>query len=258
MGELHFMSLEELNNELNKSDSGVYLITDYNDNIVYVGKAFSIKSRVSAHFNSYSNTKEYAHLFNKVAYLIEDSILKRSLLQITYMIKYKTVLNKEVQKEFPKLYNQYIKQTNKKSMLLEIDEDREKRKIKNVARDIEKRERQEVKLQKIEIEKQHQSALELKELQKKRTRERDKLKNDLVKLVGGKTMFYDIISLLDDGYNHHVLAKVLSIELQTLITIKEYRNDFRTPRNHKRMIKHQDIMDALSGKMNLRNLRLNH
>ncbi|HDR7438263.1 TPA: hypothetical protein QCX34_005936 [Bacillus anthracis] len=43
------------------------------------------------------------------------------------MIKYKTVLNKEVQKEFPELYTQFIKQTNKKSMLLEIDEAKEKR-----------------------------------------------------------------------------------------------------------------------------------
>ncbi|MCQ6331796.1 nucleotide excision repair endonuclease, partial [Bacillus cereus] len=89
--------------------------------------AFSIKSRVLAHFNSYSNIEEYVHLFNKVAYLIEDSLLKRSLLQVTYMIKYKPVLNKEVQKEFPELYTQYIKQTNKKSMLLEIDEAKEKR-----------------------------------------------------------------------------------------------------------------------------------
>lgn len=53
-------------------------------------------------------------------------MLKRSLLQVTYMIKYKPVLNKEVQKEFPELYTQYIKQTNKKSMLLEIDKAKEK------------------------------------------------------------------------------------------------------------------------------------
>lgn len=53
-------------------------------------------------------------------------MLKRSLLQVTYMIKYKPVLNKEVQKELPELYTQYIKQTNKKSMLLEIDEAKEK------------------------------------------------------------------------------------------------------------------------------------
>ncbi|KZD27326.1 ExciendoN Endo/excinuclease amino terminal domain [Bacillus cereus] len=49
------------------------------------------------------------------------------MLQVIYMIKYKTVLNKEVQKEFPELYTQFIKQTNKKSMLLEIDEAKEKR-----------------------------------------------------------------------------------------------------------------------------------
>lgn len=107
------------------------------------------------------------------------------------MIKYKTVLNKEVQKEFPELYTQYIKQTNKKFMLLEIDEAKEKG---------------------------------------------DELKNKLVKLVGGKTMFYDIISLLNNGYNYHVLAKVLNIELQTLIIIKEHRNKFPIPHNYKRTI----------------------
>ena len=55
--------------------------------------------------------------------------------------------------------------------------------------------------------------LEIEEAKEKR----DELKNRLVKLVGGKTMFYDILSLLNNGYNYHVLAKVLSIELQTLI-----------------------------------------
>ncbi|MDG1639381.1 nucleotide excision repair endonuclease, partial [Bacillus paranthracis] len=32
MSELHFMSLEELDNELEKDDSGIYFIKDYNDN----------------------------------------------------------------------------------------------------------------------------------------------------------------------------------------------------------------------------------
>lgn len=85
----------------------------------------------------------------------------------------------------------------------------------------------------------------------------DELKNKLVKLVGGKTMFYDIISLLNNGYNYHVLAKVLNIELQTLIIIKEQRNKFPIPHNYKRTIKHQDIMYALSGKKNLSTSRLN-
>ncbi|HDR7437918.1 TPA: DNA helicase UvrC [Bacillus anthracis] len=74
---------------------------------------------------------------------------------------------------------------------------------------------------------------------------------------GRKTMFYEIISLLDNRYNYHVLAKVLNVELQTLITIKEHRNNFQIPGNHKRTIKHQDIMYALSGKKNLSNPRLN-
>ncbi|ENQ3112653.1 hypothetical protein ACEOWI_003932 [Bacillus cereus] len=49
---------------------------------------------------------------------------------------------------------------------------------------------------------------------------------------GRKTMFYEIIFLLDNRYNYHVLAKVLNVELQTLIKIKEHRNNFRIPGNH--------------------------
>ena len=64
MGVLNFMSFEELNNKINPHDSGVYLIADHNDKIVYVGKAFKIKSRVLSHFNGYSNTKDY---FNTVS-----------------------------------------------------------------------------------------------------------------------------------------------------------------------------------------------
>lgn len=40
----------------------------------------------------------------------------------------------------------------------------------------------------------------------------DELKNKLVKLVGGKIMFYDIIFLLNNGYNYYIFVKVLSIE----------------------------------------------
>ncbi|AST04778.1 excinuclease ABC subunit C [Bacillus thuringiensis] len=49
----------------------------------------------------------------------------------------------------------------------------------------------------------------------------------------------------------------MSIELQTLIIIKEHRNKFPIPHNYKRTIKHQDIMYALSGKKNLSTSRLN-
>lgn len=58
MGELSFMSFEEFNNKIQSLDSGVYLITDHNNKIVYVGKALKIKPRVHAHFNDCSNTKD--------------------------------------------------------------------------------------------------------------------------------------------------------------------------------------------------------
>lgn len=271
MGELKFMSLDEFNKKIHNLDSGVYLIADHNDNIVYVGKAFKIKTRVLAHFNGYSNTKDYSHLFNKVAYILEDSPLKRSLLEITYMIEYKTVLNKEVQEEFPNLYTEYIKTINKTySMVVmqrEIDEAMEQAKVENVVRDLEKEkqltkqqeeQRIEQEKQRLEKEKRQRFAEEVRELQNKRARDRDKFKKDLLRMVGGKAMFYEVISLLDSGYNPHVLSRALNIDCQTIITIKEHRKEFKVPRNHKRMIKHQDIMYSLNGREDKGNSRLNH
>ncbi|EJP99417.1 GIY-YIG nuclease family protein [Bacillus cereus] len=249
MGELNFMSFEELHNKINPHDSGVYLIADHNDKIVYVGKAFKIKSRVLSHFNGYSNTKDYAHLFNRVAYILEDSPLNRSLLEITYMIEYKTVLNKEVQEEFPDLYTEYIKRTNEKYssvvMISQIDESFEQAKIEDVVRDIEKG-------------KQRETTPEILKLQKDRKQARNKRRDGLIKLTGGKSMFYEILSLLDSGYNPNLLADALDIDIETINVLKEHRADFKIPRNHKRMIKHQDIMYSLTGRKNTGNSRLNH
>ncbi|MEH7854007.1 GIY-YIG nuclease family protein [Bacillus thuringiensis] len=262
MGELRFMSIDEFNKKIHNLDSGVYLITDYNNQVVYVGKAFKVKNRVNAHFKGYSNTKNHAHLFNEVAYILEDSPLKRSLLEITYMIEYKTVLNKEVQEEFPDLYTKYIKRTNQKrrsvSMSLEVDEAWEQGEIENVVRDIENGKQQEIEKQRIETEQQRRFEIEVKELQKKRNRERDKLKKDLINIAGGKSMFYEILSLLESGYNPNLLADALKMELATINLFKEHRKSFHIPRDHKRLIKHQDIMYSLSGKKNTGNLRLNH
>ncbi|MFD6511450.1 hypothetical protein [Bacillus sp. NPDC060175] len=44
MGELNFINFKEFNNKIHNLDSGVYLIADHNDKIVYVGKAFKIKN----------------------------------------------------------------------------------------------------------------------------------------------------------------------------------------------------------------------
>jgi len=249
MRELNFMSFEEFNNKIQSHDSGVYLITDHNDKIVYVGKAFKVKTRVLAHFNGYSNTKDYAHLFNKVAYILEESPLKRSLLEITYMIEYKTVLNKEVQEEFPELYTEYIKNTNEKykyvKMIPEIDEAFKQAELEDAVRDIEKG-------------KHRVATPQMIALQKERARERDKFKKEMFKSVGGKSMFYEVLSLLDSGYNPNMLANALSIDINVISLLKERRKDFKIPRNHQRMIKHQDIMYSLSGRKSTSNSRLDH
>ncbi|QWH26541.1 nucleotide excision repair endonuclease (plasmid) [Bacillus mycoides] len=249
MDKLNFMSFEEFNNKIQTLDSGVYLIADHNDKIVYVGKALRIKNRVLSHFNGYSNTKDHSHLFNKVAYVLEESPLKRSLLEITYMIEYKTVLNKEVQEEFPDLFTDYIKETNEKyssiKMVSKIDEAFEQAKIEDAVIDIENG-------------KQREFTPEILELQKKRNRERKKFSKEMINLVGGKTMLYEILSLLDNGYNPNLLSTVLNVDIKTIHSLKEHRKDFRIPRNHKRMIKHQDIMYNLSGRNSVENPRLKH
>ncbi|PEK91493.1 GIY-YIG nuclease family protein [Bacillus mycoides] len=249
MGELNFMSFEDFNNTIHNLDSGIYLIADHNDKIVYVGKAHRIKNRVLAHFKGYSNTKDHSHLFNKVAYIIEDSPLKRSLLEITYMIEYKTILNKEVQEEFPDLYTEYIKRTNEKYssivMIAEIDKAFERAAVEDVVRDIEKG-------------KQREITPEILEVQKDRARERKKLKKELTNLAGGTSMFYEVLSLLDSGYNPNLLADALNMDIKTINLLKWHRKDFKIPRNHKRMVKHQDIMYSLSGRNSVENPRLNH
>ncbi|QWI52549.1 GIY-YIG nuclease family protein [Bacillus mycoides] len=249
MRELNFMRFQDFYNTIHNLDSGIYLIADHNDKIVYVGKAHRIKNRVQAHFKGYSNTKDHSHLFNKVAYIIEDSPLKRSLLEITCMIEYKTVLNKEVQEEFPDLYTEYIKSTNEKysSIVLVAKRDKafEQAAIEDVVRDIEKG-------------KQRETTPEILEAQKNRVRERNKLKKELINLVGGTSMFYEVLSLLDSGYNPNLLADALNMDIKTINLLKGHRKDFKIPRNHKRMVKHQDIMYSLSGLKSIGNSRLNH
>ncbi len=53
-------------------------------------------------------------------------------------------------------------------------------------------------------------------------------------MVDGKVMFYEVISLIDSGYNPYLLSKALNIDCQTIITIKEYRKGFKVPRNYKK------------------------
>lgn len=47
------------------------------------------------------------------------------------------------------------------------------------------------------------------DLQKERARERDRFKKEMFKSVGGKSMFYEVLSLFDSGYNPNMLANAL-------------------------------------------------
>lgn len=64
------------------------------------------------------------------------------------------------------------------------------------------------------------------DLQKERARERDRFKKEMFKSVGGKSMFYEVLSLFDSGYNPNMLANALSIDIKPISLLKERRKDF--------------------------------
>lgn len=226
MGELRFFSLETLRNRLKSHQSGVYLLGDKNGRVIYVGQAVDLRKRINAHFNGETNTHDYCYLFKKIAYVREDSSIKRSLLEMEMMLKYKSVLNKEVQEEYPDLYNEYIQKNC--DIYKRFDT------IQDVVR-------------KRDEEQQETDSIK-----------REKLRKDLINMVGGKAVFYDIISYLDNGYNPHFLADSLNIDIETIKKIQGIRKCLRIPKSHKRTIKHADLMYALSNQKTSINKRLNH
>ncbi|MCU5058916.1 nucleotide excision repair endonuclease [Bacillus cereus] len=226
MGELKFMSLKALRNNIETHQSGVYLLSDKNDRVIYVGKAVDLRRRINAHFNGETNTKDFCYLFEKVAYILEESSIKRSLLEMEMMLKYKPVFNKEVQDEHPDLYHEYIqKNYNAYKRFDTIQES----------------------LHKSDEEQQKIEALK-----------RDKLRKDLINMVGGKAVFYDVISYLDNGYNPHFLATSFNIKIDTIKEIQGMRQYLRIPKTHKRTVKHVDLIHAVTGNEGIKNKRLNH
>ncbi|WP_255261854.1 hypothetical protein [Bacillus thuringiensis] len=77
-------------------------------------------------------------------------------------------------------------------------------------------------------------------------------------MVGGKAVFYDIISYLDNGYNPHFLASSFNISSDTIKEIQKIRKYLRIPKTHKRTVKHVDLIHAVTGKEGIKNERLNH
>ncbi|MBZ3765704.1 GIY-YIG nuclease family protein [Bacillus sp. 22475] len=226
MGELQFISLKSFRNNIKTHQSGVYLLNDKNGRVIYVGQAVDLRRRINAHFNGETNTNDFCYLFEKVAYILEESSIKRSLLEMEMMLKYKTVFNKEVQEEYPDLYNEYIQENCNVYKQFDTIQDS---------------------IRKSDKEQQKTEALK-----------REKLRKDLINMVGGKAVFYDIISYLDNGYNPHFLASSFNISSDTIKEIQKIRKYLRIPKTHKRTVKHVDLIHAVTGKEGIKNERLNH
>ncbi|WP_226799812.1 GIY-YIG nuclease family protein [Bacillus thuringiensis] len=167
------------------------MLNDKNGRVIYVGQAVDLRRRINAHFNGETNTNDFCYLFEKVAYILEESSIKRSLLEMEMMLKYKTVFNKEVQEEYPDLYNEYIQENCNVYKQFDTIQDS---------------------IRKSDKEQQKTEALK-----------REKLRKDLINTVGWKAVFYDIISYLDNGYNPHFLASSFNISSDTIKEIQKIR-----------------------------------
>ncbi|MHA4279761.1 nucleotide excision repair endonuclease [Bacillus cereus] len=226
MGELRFVGLKAFRNNIKTHQSGVYLLSDKNGRVIYVGQAVDLRRRINAHFNGETNTHDFCYLFEKLAYILEESSIKRSLLEMEMILKYKPVFNKEVQEEYPNLYNEYIHENCDIYKRFDTIQD--------------------------SIRKQDE------EQQKIDALKREKLRKDLIKMVGGKAVFYDVISYLDNGYNPHFLASSFRISIDTIKEIQKMRKYLRIPKTHKRTVKHVDLIHAVTGKEGIKNKRLDH
>ncbi|WP_255292126.1 nucleotide excision repair endonuclease [Bacillus pseudomycoides] len=113
MEEFNFMTLGKFVRVVGNKQSGVYLIRDKGNRVVYVGKAVDLKNRIKDHFNGHTNTQVHSIFFYEVAFTIENSPIKRSMIETNLMFEYKPVFNKEVQEEFLDLYNEYLKDNSR-------------------------------------------------------------------------------------------------------------------------------------------------
>ena len=79
------------------SEPGVYLMKDIHDNIIYVGKAISLKNRVRQYFQSSKNhtskVKSMVKNIEKFEYIITDSELEALILECNLIKEYKPKYN---------------------------------------------------------------------------------------------------------------------------------------------------------------------
>lgn len=104
-----------LNNKLNNlpTNSGIYIMKDKNDKVIYVGKAINLKNRVRSYFNNLSShnakTKKLVSNIADIDYIITDNEVEALLLENSLIKKYRPYYN--IQLKDDKTYP-YINITN--------------------------------------------------------------------------------------------------------------------------------------------------
>lgn len=112
-----------------KNKSGLYLIYNKEDELLYIGKAKNLYSRIISHLNGSSNLKDIYHNFYKVKMIFVNDPLYRELYE-TYMINtLKPLLNVEKvityrSMRYEENYNPIVERQNK-LMQIEIDKELE-------------------------------------------------------------------------------------------------------------------------------------
>lgn len=104
-----------LNNKLNNlpTNSGIYIMKDKNNKVIYVGKAINLKNRVRSYFNNLSShnakTKKLVSNIADIDYIITDNEVEALLLENSLIKKYRPYYN--IQLKDDKTYP-YINITN--------------------------------------------------------------------------------------------------------------------------------------------------
>lgn len=102
MGDLFKMTLKEKIKELPKKP-GVYIMKDFMDNIIYIGKSKSLKNRVSQYFqSSKSHTPKIVRMIGNIRdfdYIVTDTELDALLLECKLIKLYKPMYNKQMKNE---------------------------------------------------------------------------------------------------------------------------------------------------------------
>lgn len=77
------------------TESGIYIFKNDSEEIVYVGKAKRLRSRIRDHLGGFTNTYHCYKEFKSVGYFLEDDALKRSVYESVLILKNKPCFNSE-------------------------------------------------------------------------------------------------------------------------------------------------------------------